>query len=395
MIFLRFFALFDKKLYIATVALMFISLVVVYSLSLFATVHFDASEFVFFRKQVISVLISLFLLTFVGHMNPYRVFTPLGKSLFFGFFLAIIVMLFLPSSLVTEVLGAKRWIRFGPLSIAPTEFLKYGFVFFIAWVLSNKYEQLHNTKSALKQTIILFPTFLVLLFATAIIAIGQKDLGQVVVLFGLLMILLFLVGISKNFFITMILAGISGFIVLIKIAPHRIDRIKGWWAGIQDGILSILPSSIADSLRVTDRVASLNVKNSIDAINNGGVFGQGLGNGQFKLGYLSEVHTDFVLSGLSEELGYIGLVAIVSLLFYIVYRIFDIANKLDDLKEKLFAYGVGIVISLEFLINAYGVSGLIPIKGIAVPMLSYGGSQLMATSLGIAMVLMLSRKENI
>jgi len=98
---------------------------------------------------------------------------------------------------------------------------------------------------------------------------------------------------------------------------------------------------------------------------------------------------------LSEELGYIGLVAIVGLLFYIVYRIFDIAKSLDDIKEKLFAYGVGIVISLEFLINAYGVSGLIPIKGIAVPMLSYGGSQLMATSLGIAMVLMLSRKENI
>jgi len=387
--------LFDKKLYIATVALMFISLVLVYSLSIFATVHFDASEFVFFKKQFISVLISLFILTFVGHMNPYKIFSPLGKLLFFGFFVAIIVMLFLPSSLVTEVLGAKRWIRFGSLSIAPTEFLKYGFVFFFAWVLSNKYESLHKTNSAIKQTFMLLPTFFVFLFASAIIAIGQKDLGQVVVLFATLMILLFLVGISKNFFITMLLAGISGVIVLIKIAPHRIDRIKGWWAGIQDGILSILPSSIADSLRVTDRVASLNIKNSIDAINNGGVFGQGLGNGQFKLGYLSEVHTDFVLSGLSEELGIIGLAAIVGLLFYIVFRIFSIAQKLDNMREKLFAYGVGIVIALEFLINAYGVSGLIPIKGIAVPMISYGGSQLMATSLAIAMVLMLSRKENI
>ena len=387
--------MFDKKLYIATVALMFISLVLVYSLSIFATVHFDASEFVFFKKQFISVLISLFILTFVGHMNPYKIFSPLGKLLFFGFFIAIIVMLFLPSSLVTEVLGAKRWIRLGSLSIAPTEFLKYGFVFFFAWVLSNKYESLHKTNSAIKQTFMLLPTFFVLLFASAIIAIGQKDLGQVVVLFATLMILLFLVGISKNFFITMLLAGISGVIVLIKIAPHRIDRIKGWWAGIQDGILSILPSSIADSLRVTDRVASLNIKNSIDAINNGGVFGQGLGNGQFKLGYLSEVHTDFVLSGLSEELGIIGLAAIVGLLFYIVFRIFSIAQKLDNMREKLFAYGVGIVIALEFLINAYGVSGLIPIKGIAVPMISYGGSQLMATSLAIAMVLMLSRKENI
>ncbi len=387
--------MFDKKLYLATVAMMFISLVFVYSLSIYATIHFSASEYVFFKKQFISVLISLFLLTIIAHMNPFKVYPLLGKIIFVASFIAIIVMLFLPESIVTAVLGAKRWIRFGSISIAPTEFFKYGFAFFLAVILGKRFETFNNGHSTIKQVTLLIPTFILFFIAILIIAIGQKDLGQVVVLFGLMMILLYLAGVNRSFFITIALLAIAAVTILIKIAPHRIDRFKGWWVGIQNGILSILPDSIANALKVTDKVAPLNVKNSINAINNGGIFGQGLGNGQFKLGYLSEVHTDFVLAGISEEIGFLGLLAIVGLLFYIVYRIFKIANNLENIQEKLFAYGVGVIITLEFLINAFGISGLIPVKGIAVPMLSYGGSQLIATSIAIAMVLMLSRKENI
>ena len=386
--------MFDNRLYIATVILMFISLVFVYSLSIFATVYFDTSEYIFFKKQFISVLISLFLLTFIAHMNPFKVYPILGKIIFIGSFIAIVAMLFLPESIVTATLGAKRWIKFGSISIAPSEFFKYGFAFFLAIVLSKRLETFKSS-STIKQIFILTPTFILFFIAMLIIAVGQKDLGQVVVLFGLLMVLLYLSGVNRGFFVTLGLLAVAAVIILIKIAPHRIDRFKGWWVGIQNGVLSILPDSIANALKVTDKVAPLNVKNSINAINNGGIFGQGLGNGQFKLGYLSEVHTDFVLAGISEEIGFLGLLLIIGLLIFIVYRIFKIANNLEHIQEKLFAYGVGVIITLEFLINAYGISGLIPVKGIAVPMLSYGGSQLIATSIAIGMVLMLSRKENI
>jgi len=377
----------DRGLYLSTVALLLFSLVAVYSLSIFATIHFDASQYIFFKRQLIAVLIALFFMTLVANMNVYNVFKPLGFLLFGFSFVAIILMLFLPESFVKAVLGAKRWIRIGGFSVAPTEFFKYGFVFFVSWSLGRKLKAFNGAKSLLHEFKLTIPYFMLLIVAVLIIAIGQKDMGQVVVLSGTLMGLFLLSGRSKKFFFTIIAFFVALFIMLIKYAPHRLDRFKGWWVGIQDSI-PFLP----DSLKVTDRVVPLHIVNSEHAIESGGLFGQGLGAGQYKLGFLSEVHTDFVLAGISEEIGYVGFLLVVGLLMYILYRIFLIAGKLKETSDRLFVYGVGVTIFLSFIINAYGISGLIPIKGIAVPLLSYGGSQIMATSLAIGMVLMLSKK---
>jgi len=382
----------DKRLYISTVALLFISLVAVYSLSVFTTIYFEASSYAFIKKQLVSVFIGIFFLTLFAKMNPYTVFKPLGFAMFIISFIAIVIMLFLPESLVRSVLGAKRWIKFGSISLAPTEFFKYGFVFFIAWSLDRKFELLVKAKNVFKEFVIIMPYFLILIVASAIIAIGQKDLGQVVVLGTVLITLLYLSGSSKTFFAILLSLALGAIYVLIKIAPHRIGRFKGWWVYNQDAILSFLPASWAEALRVTDTTTPLNILNSTYAIHNGSLIGQGIGDGQFKLGYLSEVHTDFIIAGISEEIGFIGLLIVVGLFLSIIYHITLIASKLHNLNEKLFAYGVAVVLAVEFLINVFGITGLIPIKGIAVPLLSYGGSQIIATSMAIGMVLMLSRK---
>jgi len=382
----------EKRLYIATVALLFVSLVAVYSLSVFTTIYFEASEFTFIKKQLISVIIGLFFLTLFYKMNPYTVFKPLGFALFIGSFIAIVVMLFLPESLVRSVLGAKRWIKFGSISIAPTEFFKYGFVFFIAWSLDRKFNILLKSKNIFNEFIVVLPYFLILIIASAIIAVGQKDLGQVVVLGTTLMILFYLSGRSKTFFTILTLFVALSIVLLIKIAPHRVGRFKGWWVYNQDAILSFLPDTWAQALKVTDTTIPLNMINSANAIHNGSLLGQGIGDGQFKLGYLSEVHTDFILAGISEEVGFVGVLIVVSLFLTVIYNIMKIGSKLNNLNEKLFVYGVASVLSIEFLINAYGITGIIPIKGIAVPLLSYGGSQIIATCMAIGMVLMLSRK---
>ena len=130
----------------------------------------------------------------------------------------------------------------------------------------------------------------------------------------------------------------------------------------------------------------------MNAISNGGLFGVGLGSGQFKLGYLGEVHTDFILAGLAEEFGFLG-IAIVSILFLgLIMRILQIAGKSKDSTEFLFVLGIGLMIAFTFLLNAYGIRGLMPLKGIPVPFLSYGGSSMIATAIGVGMVLMLSQK---
>ncbi len=380
----------DRGLYLSTIALMLISLVAVYSLSVYSTIYFDASRFIFIKRQLISVVIAILLMSIVANLNVYTVFKPLGWLLFISSFLAIFLMLFLPDTLVKAVLGAKRWIKIGGFSIAPTEFFKYGFVFFISWSLARKVKELNTNNSLAKEFLITMPYFMLLIIAVGIIAVGQKDMGQVVVLSGTLIALLLLSGRSKKFFASIGFMFVVLFIALIKFAPHRVARFKGWWVGIQDSI-PFLP----DSLKIHDTTVPLHIINSTYAIENGGLIGQGLGAGQYKLGFLSEVNTDFIMSGISEEVGFLGLLALVSLFMYILYRIFYVGSKLHNLGERFFVYGVGITMFLSFIINAYGISGLIPIKGIAVPLLSYGGSQLIATSLAIGMVLMLSKKVNV
>ena len=180
---------------------------------------------------------------------------------------------------------------------------------------------------------------------------------------------------------------------LIFLAPHRMARIKSWWSTVQNDILSLFPFEELETLRVATTVKEpYQISNSLNAIHNGGFFGQGLGNGQFKLGYLSEVHTDFILAGIAEEWGFAGLVFVTLTMLFIIFRIFKIASKVRSPMYYLFSIGVGLLIAFAFILNSYGISGITPIKGIAVPFLSYGGSHILASCIAIGMVLMISKK---
>ena len=381
-----------QQLYFTTLALMLFSIASIYSMSLYPGLYLGVSANYFLLRDTVAVIIAILLMTYIANLNPDKMFTPLGFTLFILFFIIIIAMLFMPESIVKSVKGAKRWIKIGSVSLAPTEFFKYGFLFFLAWSLERKNKVLQQTKGLWNEFIVITPYFILLAIAIMILAIAQKDLGQSVVLLFTTLALLFLSGRSKKFFITLISATILLVLLLILIAPHRINRFKGWWVGVQDSILSLLPQSIANSFKVTDTTEALPIVNARYAFENGGFLGQGLGAGQYKLGFISEVHTDFIFAGLGEEIGFIGIFIILLLFAYMITLIFKIASRLESLKERYFTYGVGIILFLSLAINLYGVTGIIPEKGIAVPILSYGGSQLVATATAIGMVLMLAKR---
>jgi cell division protein FtsW len=228
--------------------------------------------------------------------------------------------------------------------------------------------------------------------AMFIIAFLQKDLGQVVVLGATLLFMLIFAGSSFRFFLA-ILSFIGGAVVIfIVTAEHRILRIKSWWSIAQNSVLELFPESIAEKLRVPVEVEPYQIGNSLNAIHNGGFFGTGLADGTFKLGFLSEVHTDFILAGLAEEFGFFGVLVVVFLFLWMLQRIFKIANRAEDMSIYLFSIGIGLVLAFSFLVNAYGISGLTPIKGISVPFLSYGGSVMLGSAFGVGMVLMASKK---
>ena len=380
----------DKPLLYSVMILLILSLVMTYSLSTYAVLYFECSAYHFFTRQLMAVAIGFIIIIVLSKSELDTVFERVGLLLFFLFFILMIVMPFLPSHLVNDIGGAKRWIHLGGISIAPVEFFKVGFIFFLAWSFSRKL--LEKPMIGFWEELRIFAPYLVLfLVAVVIIAVFQKDLGQVLVLGATLMVLFLFIGSSWRFFLAMLLSVMVAFSILIFFAPHRIERIKSWWGMVQDSILAFLPFDSVQTLRIDETKEPYQISNSLNAIYNGGYYGQGLGNGQFKLGYLSEVHTDFVLAGITEELGLLGLGFVTFIMLFIIFRIFKIASKVKQPVYYLFSIGVGLLISFSFILNAYGISGITPIKGIAVPFLSYGGSHIVASCIAIGMVLMISK----
>ena len=366
----------DKPLFGATIILLILGLIMSYSLSSYAVIKYGYSDMHFFLRQFIAVVIGIIFMIGLSKLDPDKWFKPIGMVLFFTFLFILLLMPLLPESLVKSVGGAKRWINLGPVSITPVEFYKIGFIMFIS--LSLVRTRLPRGKMSLKSEIKIFiPYIVILVVSTLLIAVFQKDLGQTMVLSLTLIILFLLVGSSFRFFSILAGFGLSSLTLLIITQPHRIKRIKDWFISFNDE---------------ANRLETYQISNSLDAIKNGGFFGQGLGNGQYKLGHLSEVNTDFILSGIAEELGLISIILITFIMFFIIFRILKIAAKVENPIYYLFCVGAALLITFSFLINSFGISGITPIKGIAVPFLSYGGSQVIASALSIGLVLMISKK---
>jgi len=383
----------DKILFSLCTFVIFVGIIFSLSLPVFTTLFFDYSEYHFFIRQFAVGMISITIMWGLSQVDPDKFLMHIGFTIFLSCLFLMGVMHYLPESLVTSAGGAKRWIRLPGFSLAPVEFFKIGFVYFLAWSFARK---LNNNKKTLKEELkLILPYLAVFLLVIYLIAVMQNDLGQVVVLALTLAVMAFFAGTSLQLFMLAILGSIFVFLIAIFSSSHRILRIKTWWATIQNMVLSLFPDKIAAALRVDDAPEPYQISHSLNAIKHGGLFGEGIGNGMFKLGYLSEVHTDFALAGIAEEIGALGITCLTLVMITIIYRIFKIASRSANKVYYLFSLGIGLLIVFSFLMNAYGITSITPIKGIAVPFISYGGSSILALSVGIGMVLMISKKAKL
>jgi cell division protein FtsW len=294
-------------------------------------------------------------------------------------------MPFLPESIAPVINGARRWIKIGPFKFSPVEFFKIGVIFFLSWSFSRKVKNIKSLKDEIK---LILPYIVILGGFWYLILAYQSDLGQVIVMALVFAFMLLIAGGKLKTFTFIISSGVFIFILAVLSSKYRLVRFKAWLALMSS---NFFPHPIVD----TSPASYGQVKESLNAIHNGGVIGQGIGNGIFKLGFLSDVHTDFVLAGIAEETGLVGISLIIILFSLLIYRIFKIANRSEKKEYQLFAFGIGTLLSLQFILNALGVTSLIPIKGLTVPFLSYGGSSLLANLTGIVMVLMISKRAKL
>ena len=380
----------DYFLFILVSMLIIVSIVFSYSLTIYTVEFLGYGQFHYILRQGLVGIFCIYLMWWMSRLNPNKIMHRIGMTLFgVGLFL-MVIMPFLPASLVTASGGANRWIRLPGISLSPVEIFKIGFIYFLSWSFFRKV--IHQPKKGLfGDLLLLSPYFLVFIFIVFLIAVLQKDLGQVALLTAIMLTLIIFANRSLKIIFALILIAIVGMIVLIAAAPHRINRIHSWWSMVQDGILSVLPSTFEQYLRIKNLPEPYQVSHSLNAIHNGGFFGQGISLGDLKVGFLSEVHTDFVLAGITEEIGWLGIFVITTILMLVILRILAISRKVDSKIFHLFTTGIALMIIVAFLINGAGISGIIPIKGIAVPFLSYGGSSLITSSFAIGLVLSISR----
>jgi len=375
----------DILTFIIVVILMIIGAVFSYSLPVFLEMRANLSHYHFVSHYIIFAILGLFIMILLAKANPDKWFDFIGWGIFLLSGIFLIIMPFLPKFLAPTINGAHRWINLGLFKLAPVEFFKIGVIFFLAWSFNRK---LGNMK--LKEELIqIFYYFMLLGFFWGFIVIYQSDLGQVIVMLAIFILMLFAAGGKLQSVGIIFLIGTLGFTIAILTAPYRLSRIKIWLIRMHEIFFK------DESTVNLAAISHSQIQQSINAIYHGGILGTGIGNGIFKLGYLSDVHTDFVLAGIAEESGIIGISLIIILIASLVYRLFKIAYRLENKKYQLFTFGVGSLIAFQFLFNGLGITGMIPLKGLTVPFLSYGGSSLIALSIGIGMVLMLSKKADL
>jgi len=374
----------DTIIFIIVAVFLLIGSLFSYSLPVYLENAKHLSEYHFIGRYILFGIVGFAIMTFLAFVNPDKWFNRIGWGIFIISSILVVLIPFLPESIAPVINGARRWIKIGIFKFSPVEFFKIGVVFFLSWSFTRTVKDIKSLKEEIK---IMAPYIFLLGFFWLIILVFQSDLGQVMVMGLIFAFMLFIAGGKFKTFAMIISGGIIVFILAVFSSTYRLLRFKAW--------LALMSANFFPHPIVKSSMSYGQVKESLNAIHNGGITGQGIGNGIFKLGFLSDVHTDFVLAGIAEETGIIGIAVIVLLFSLLVYRIFKIANRSEKKEYQLFAFGIGTLISLQFIINAFGVTSLLPIKGLTVPFLSYGGSSLLAFLTAIGMVLMISKRAKV
>lgn len=338
----------SSSLLLAVLTLLGIGVVQVYSSSfILATENYGDGLF-FFKRQLFFAILGFFIMLATIHI-PFRwiekwswLSWPVGTI--------FLILIFVPG-IGVRVGGALRWIQlpFG-FRIEPAEMMKIAFVLFFTTLL-------HRKQNLLKQ-IPLWALFIVLL-APFLLFLKQPDFGTVALISMVGFCLLFAFGLQWRYIFSFLCLALPTFYFLVMSVPYRRARVLAFldpWADPERKGFQVIQSMLS--------------------FHSGGLTGVGLGQGQGKLFFLPEAHTDFTLAVFGEEMGFLGFLGLLSLYGFIVVKIFQIAFRCQDSFKKMIALGFGLIFSFSIFINMGVVLGILPTKGLTLPFLSYGGSSL-------------------
>ena len=324
----------------------------------------DAFKYV--KQQGLFTIIGFFLVIMMSKID-YKIYYNKAGTIF-GICIILLILVLIPG--IGNIRnGSRSWFGIGSFGVQPSEFAKLSLIILTSKYLSKSNKFIKNIKKGV------IP-ILGLLFLVFGLIMLQPDFGTGMIIVVSILALLFVAGVNINFFIGLGAIGVIGIVGLIAIAPYRMDRITSFFNPWNDPLGT-----------------GFQIIQSLYAIGPGGLLGQGFLNSRQKHFYLPEPQTDFIFSILSEEFGVLGVI-IVSILFLVVlYRGIKIALNCDNLFGKYLAFGMVFQILIQAVMNLMVVIGLIPVTGVTLPFLSYGGSSLLISMISVGILLNISRSS--
>ena len=356
----------ELMLLISVILLSIFGLVMIYSSSsIWAEYKYNDSH-KYLKNQALFFFIGLFLLKVVSNINYKKYFKYANKILFICIILLILVLI---PGIGTVRNGSRSWFGIGSFGIQPSEFTKLAMIIFTSKYLSNNPNSMKNFKKGV------LPILLIVIGIFGIIML-QPDFGTGTILVMTIIGMLFVAGLDLKIFFKFAVMGIVGVVSLILIAPYRLKRILSFLNPWSDPLGS-----------------GFQIIQSLYGIGPGGLFGLGFGNSIQKHFYLPEPQTDFIFSIISEEFGFMGIIIISALFIIIFFSSLKISMKCDNLFGKYLSFGITFGLIFQTVLNLSVVVGLIPVTGVTLPFLSYGGSSLIITMISIGIILNISRYE--
>lgn len=357
----------EIMLFISVILISLFGVIMIYSSSTIWAEYKYNDPYKYLKNQGLFFIIGICLMYIVSKIDYKKYFKYSNKILLICITLLILVLI---PGIGTVRNGSRSWFGIGSFGIQPSEFTKLGLIIFTAKYLSNNPSSMKNFKKGV------LPILGIALFIFGIIML-QPDFGTGTILVMSIIGMLFVAGLNIKIFLKFGIVGIVAVVGLILIAPYRLKRILSFLDPWSDPLGS-----------------GFQIIQSLYSIGPGGLFGLGFGNSIQKHFYLPEPQTDFIFSIISEEFGFMGILILSIFFLTIFYNCIKISLRCNDLFGKYLSFGITFSLIFQTLLNLSVVIGLIPVTGVTLPFLSYGGSSLLITMTGIGIILNVSRSED-
>lgn len=362
-------AAFDRWLVISVVCLMAIGLTMVSSSSVMVSTKLYHNPFHFLLRQACYLAAGIFIGLFVLRVDTKR---WEGLSSMLILISLLMLVLVLVPGIGKVVNGSRRWLSLGPIGVQVSEIVKLTMIFYVAGYMVRQ-------KDKLERSIFGFIRPMFVLGIVGALLLLEPDFGATVVITGTVMCMLFLGGVPIRYYIALVILVAAALAMLAVSSPYRVARLTAFM------------NPWADQFNTGYQLTQ-----SLIAFGRGGLFGLGLGESVQKLFYLPEAHTDFLFAVLAEELGFLGVLGVLGLYVLLIYRGLSIgltAFRQERYFASYTAYGLTFWLGLQSFINMGVNSGMLPTKGLTLPMLSYGGASMVICCIVIALLLRIDHEN--